>query len=185
VANVKGSAMASRVLWVGLGHGAAGEAALRDAVSPELREALDRGFAKATWYPFDQFIELNVAIDRLFGRGDLSLVKMLGRYSADANLTTIYRLFFKLGNPSWILSRALRLYSAHYDTGWAEVSTRGGTSAILRVRGVERPHRAHCLSLAGWAERSIELSGGKDTRCIEAKCRTNGDDYCQLDITWR
>jgi hypothetical protein len=62
VANVKGSAMASRVLWVRLGHGAAGEAALRDALSPELRDALDRGFAKAAWYPFEQFIELNVAI---------------------------------------------------------------------------------------------------------------------------
>ena len=31
---------------------------------------------------------------------------MLGRYGADANLTTIYRLFFKVGTVQWILARA-------------------------------------------------------------------------------
>jgi hypothetical protein len=184
VANVKGSAMTSRVLWVQLGHGAAGFDRLLAATSPELRASIERGFVKSRWYPFDQFIELNVAIDRVFGRGDLGLIKQLGRYGADANLTTIYRLFFKVGSPLWILGRSLRLYSAHYDTGWAEVATRGPTAAVLRIRGVDRPHRAHCLSVAGWAERSIELSGGKRATVEESKCRTLGDELCQLDVTW-
>ena len=184
MANVKGSALTSRVLWVRLTHGSAGEARLLGEVSPGLRAHVERGFAKARWYPFDQFIELNVAIDRVFGRGDLGLVKQLGRFGADANLTTIYRLFFKVGSPLWILSRTLRLYSAHYDTGWAEVTTRGANAAVLRIRNVEQPHRVHCLSVAGWAERSIELSGGKHAFVEESRCRTAGDELCQLDVAW-
>jgi hypothetical protein len=184
VANVKGSALSSRVLWVQLGHGAAGTDRLLAQCSPELRAVIAGGIEKARWYPFDQFIELNLLIDRLFGRGDLELVRMLGRHGADANLTTIYRLFFKVGSPLWILSRTLRLYSAHYDTGWAEVTTRGANAAVLRIRNVEQPHRVHCLSVAGWAERSIELSGGKHAFVEESRCRTAGDELCQLDVAW-
>jgi hypothetical protein len=184
VAHVKGSALASRVLWVELGHGAAGVAKVLEACSPELRGALQAGVAKPKWYPFEQFVELNTVIDRVFGNGDLGLVRELGRAGADANLTTIYRLFFKLGSVHWILGRAVRLWSAHYDSGFCEVATRGPKAAVLRIRGFATPHRAHCLSVAGWVERSIELSGGKRPIVEETLCRTRGDDFCQLDTTW-
>jgi hypothetical protein len=184
VANVKGSAMTSRVLWVQLEHGETGLNRLVAQCSPELRTFIENGFHKARWYPFEQFIELNIVIDRLFGQGDLALVRTLGRFGADANLTTIYRLFYKLGSVQWILGRAVRLWSAHYDSGYLEVATRGPKQAILRLRGFDTPHPAHCLAWSGWAERSIELSGGKRTMMMETKCRNKGDELCQLDATW-
>jgi hypothetical protein len=165
--------MTSRILWVELGHGAAGFDRLLAAVSPPLREQISRGFVKANWYPFEQFVELNETIDR-----------MLGRYSADANLTTIYRLFFKVGSVGWILGRAVRLWGAHYDAGYFEVATRGNRAAVLRLRGFPTPHRVHCDAVAGFVERSLELSGGKRPIVEESKCRTRGDDYCQFDANW-
>jgi len=182
--NVKGSALSSRVLWVELGHGAAGLARLTKQVSPGLRATIEGRIDKAKWYPFDQFVELNVTIDRLFGTGDLALVRELGRRGADANLTTIYRLFYKIGSVHWILGRGVRLWSAHYDSGYTEITTRGARGAVLRVHGFATPHQAHCLSVMGWVERSVELSGGKRPIVEEAKCRTRGDDLCQIDIKW-
>jgi hypothetical protein len=184
VANEKGSALTSRVLWVQLEHGDAGYQRMLHQVSPALKAAIETGIHKATWYPFEQFVELNLALDRLFGTGDMALVKELGRYGADANLKTIYRLFYKVGTVHWILGRAVRLWSAHYDSGYLEVATRGPKAAVLRLRGFATPHRAHCLSWQGWAERSIELSGGKAPIIEESLCRTRGDDLCQLDIVW-
>lgn len=184
MANVKGSALSSRVLWVQLEHGDAGYQRLLQQVSPELKATVEMGINKAKWYPFEQFVELNLVLDRLFGKGDLGLIKALGRYSADANLKTIYRLFYKVGTVHWILGRAVRLWSAHYDSGLCEVSTRGPRAAVLRVRGFATPHRAHCLSVQGWCERSIELSGGKRPILEETLCRTRGDELCQLDVTW-
>src|SRR5688572_20615288 len=73
VANVKGSALASRVLWVQLGHGEAGMQRLLAACSEDLRHSIEMGINKAKWYPFDQFVELNTVVDRLFGKGDFSL----------------------------------------------------------------------------------------------------------------
>ena len=184
MSNVKGSALTSRILWVQLGHGEAGMGRLKAQLSPELRSAIEQGINKAAWYPFDQFIELNTVTDRLFGRGDLGLVKDLGRYGADANLTTIYRLFFKVGTVQWILGRAVRLWSAHYDSGYCEIATRGPKAAVMRIRGFATPHVAHCMSVMGWTERSIELSGGKRPIVEESACRTRGDDHCRLDIAW-
>jgi hypothetical protein len=184
VANVKGSAPSSRVLWVQLEHGEAGFKRLLSQASPELRDSIEMGINKAKWYPFEQFVELNLVIDRLFGKGDLGLIRELGRFGADANLKTIYRLFYKVGTVHWILGRAVRLWSAHYDSGYCEVATRGPKAAVLRIRGFATPHPAHCLSVMGWAERSIELSGGKHPIMEESKCRTRGDDCCQLDVMW-
>lgn len=184
VANVKGSALSSRVLWVQLNHGAAGVDRLLPQCSTELRASIEGGIHKARWYPFDQFIELITTIDRLFGKGDLSLVPELARHGADANLTTIYRLFYKVGTTHWILGRAVRLWSAHYDSGYLEVLTRGPKTAVLRIRDFATPHPVHCMSVLGWAGRSIELSGGRDVKGEETKCRTRGDDWCQLESSW-
>ena len=117
--------------------------------------------------------------------GDLSLIKELGRHGADANLTTIYRLFYKVGSTQWILGRAVRLWSAHYDTGHLEVLLHAARSAIIRIHGFAMPDIAHCLSIAGWCERSIELSGGRSVTVSEPRCRTRGDAVCQLEATWR
>jgi hypothetical protein len=184
VPNVKGSALTSRVLWVQLEHGEAGYQRLLREVSPQLRDSLEPGIHKATWYPFEQYIELSVVLDRLFGTGDLSLVKQLGRYGADANLTTIYRLFYKVGTVHWILGRAVRLWNAHHDSGYCDVTTRGPKSVVFRVRGFATPHRVHCLSVQGWCERSIELSGGQSPVLTETLCRTRGDDLCQFECVW-
>ena len=183
-ANVKGSSMSSRVLWVELTHGGGGLTRLLAQCSPELRATIERGVQKAAWYPLSQFIELCEVIDRVFGTGDRTLVRELGRHGADANLTTIYRLFFKVGTVHWILGRAVRLWSAHYDTGYLEVMTRGPKSAVARVRGFATPHPVHCLSVEGWCERSVELSGGRGARVTETKCRNRGDDLCQMELTW-
>lgn len=182
---MKGSALASRLLWVTLGHGERGLESLERAVSPALAPVLVNGVHKARWYPFEQFIELNEVIDRLFGTGDLALVRELGRYGADANLRTVYRLFYKVGTVRWILGRAARLWGAHYDSGELRVISDVPCESTLEILGFATPHRVHCLSVAGWCERSVEISGGNQVRLEELECRAEGDDRCLLRVHWR
>jgi len=182
---VKGSALASRLLWVRLGHGEAGLERLEAAASPDLSPTLVNGVAMARWYPFAQFIELNELIDRVFGAGDLALVKELGKFGAEANLKTVYKLFYKLGTVRWILGRAARLWGAHYDAGEMHVVEERPGEGVLEIAGFDTPHRVHCLSVAGWAEKSVEISGGKEACVDELACRARGDDRCLLRARWR
>lgn len=185
MANVKGTAFSSRLLWVRLNHGQEGLERLAAAVDSGLAELLHEGAVMSRWYPFEQFVELNLAIDRMYGRGDLSLIKSLGRHGADANLTTIYRLFYKVGTVKWILARASRLWGLHYDSGNLYVDMYPGREVGLRIENFETPHQAHCLSVLGWAERSIELSGGADVKIVEIACRTRGGPACRFRAGWR
>ena len=181
---MKGSALTSRLLWVSLNHGEAGTARLAEAASPTLRAVVRQGASRATWYPFDMFVELNQKIDAVFGKGDLALVKELGRYGADANLTTIYRLFYKVGTVQWILSRASRLWGMHYDAGRMIVRAPGGREVELEIMDYDTPHAVHCLSVEGWIERSVELSGGKDVVLDELDCRARGGARCRMRVRW-
>ncbi len=185
MANVKGTAFSSRLLWVRLNHGQEGLERLAAAVDSGLAELLREGAVMSRWYPFEQFVELNLAIDRMYGRGDLSLIKSLGRHGADANLTTIYRLFYKVGTVKWILARASRLWGLHYDSGNLYVDMYPGREVGLRIENFETPHQAHCLSVLGWAERSIELSVGADVKIVEIACRTRGGPACRFRAGWR
>ena len=185
MANVKGSAISSRTLWVSLNHGDPGIAKVREALKPETRSILEGVVIKSRWFPFEAFVDLNEAIDRVFGTGDLAIVRQLGRFGADANLTTVYRLFYMVGTVKWILDRAARLWDLHYDSGKLLVVRHPGNEVELRIVKFATPHRAHCLSVCGWAERSVELSGGKDVKLVETACRAKGDDECCIHGSWR
>lgn len=182
---MKGSALASRLLWVRLGHGEAGLERLEHQASPELSPTLVNGVAMSRWYPFDQFIELNVLIDRLFGTGDLALVKELGKFGAEANLKTVYKLFYKVGTVRWILGRAARLWGAHYDSGEMQIVEERPGEGILEIVGFDTPHVVHCMSVAAWAEKSVEISGGKEAAVDDLQCRARGDARCLLRARWR
>jgi hypothetical protein len=184
MANVKGSAITSRLLWVRLHHGEEGDAKVRQALSPATRAIAGEPPHKARWYPFEAFVELNVVIDRLFGRGDLAVVKELGRYGADANLTTVYRLFYMVGTPKWIMDRAARLWDLHYDSGRLVIVRHPGNAIDMRIENFPTPHKTHCLSVTGWAERSLELSGARQLTIEESECRTSGGSACVLHAAW-
>ena len=184
MSNVKGSAFASRITWTKFNHGTHGLARLESASSPGLAKILQDGAVMSSWYPFELFVELNERIDTTFGQGDYALVKDLGRHGADANLTTIYRLFYKVGTVKWILARAARLWGLHYDSGHMLVTQSPGNEIELRIEDFDSPHRVHCLAVEGWAERSVELSGGHDVVLTELTCRASGDDTCRFRITW-
>jgi hypothetical protein len=185
MSNVKGSAFASRIRWVRLNQGEHGLERLCSQVEPELARVLRDGAVMAKWYPFDWFIALNLAIDEVFGTGDLGLVPALGRYGADAHLTTIYRLFYKVGTVKWILARAGRLWGMHYDSGALKVEAAPGKQVAMHIVDFDRPHRAHCLSVKGWCERSIELSGGSHVSIEELTCRARRESDCAFRATWR
>ena len=181
---MKGSALASRVNWVRLNHGPDGLERLCEAVSAPLCQSIRDGIKVASWYDFDAFVELNTTIDRLFAKGDGALIKELGRWGAEANLTTIYRLFYKVGTIRWVMARAARLWHMHYDDGRLTLKELAGNEIELSIEDFPTPHCAHCQSVLGWAEKSIELSGGEDPRASITACRHQGATTCRIRGRW-
>jgi hypothetical protein len=186
--HVKGSAITARLRYVRELYGEPGVRKVKGAMSDAGRACIDQKVMPHDWVEFDVFVELCSEIDRLYGAGDLALCRELGRFAAKVNLPTLYRIFYTLGSPRFILSRAARVWEVHYDSGRLEASFAERPplqTATITLRDFATPHRAHCLSVLGWAERSVELSGGAVTEAVESACRTRGDDVCRFSVTYR
>lgn len=185
VSNVKGRVLASRLTWVRLQHGPDALDRVRAAASPALAELLDAPVDVGRWYPQPLFVELNELVDRQLGAGDGALVKQMGKDAADASMTTIYRLFFKIGTVRWVMARAARLWHMHYDTGRVEVAEHGPRDMELHLIGVMEPSCTQCRAVQGWTERSVELSGGADVVTSLRTCRRDGAASCCISTRWK
>jgi hypothetical protein len=185
VPSVKGSAITSRIRYVRDRFGESALRRLKQNVSDVHRAQLEGKVLPHAWAPYDLFVEMNVQIDKLFGNGDLALCREMGRYSAEVNLPTLYRIFYKLGTPMFIFGKAARLWQVHYDSGQLVPVQESKDRVRLKIEGFAEPHRAHCLSVLGWAEQSIEISGAEVVDGKEDKCRTRGDEACELILEWK
>jgi hypothetical protein len=181
--NVKGTALRARLRFVEERGGVEGYRRFVEALSAETREIVDARVLASGWYPFSAFVEICEVIDRQLGAGDLMLCHELGRYGCDANLPTLYKIFFRMADVHYIVRRAAAAWRVNYDEGTMTVVEEGDHLVRMRME-VPTPHRAHCLSVRGWIVRAGELSGAKDVNVIES-CRIQGDPHCQFDLRWR
>ena len=181
--NVKGTALRARLRFVEERAGVEGYRRFLDALTPATRALIDARILASAWYPFGAFIEICEVIDRQLGAGDLALCHELGRYGCDANLPTMYKIFFRMADVHYIVKRAAAAWRVNYDEGTMSVISEGDHVVTLRME-VPTPHRAHCLSVSGWIVRAGELSGAKHVQ-IEERCRVLGDEHCQFELRWR
>ena len=185
MAQVKGSAILARLQFVETKFGREARERLVYSLSGASRDAVHAGVLPHQWAPYSLFIEVNVEIDRLFGKGDLALCYEMGRFGAEVNLPTLYRIFYRLGSPMFIFRKAARLWEVHYDSG--RIVPVQDAERIIRVKilDFDEPHRAHCLSVLGWAARSVEMSGATLVRADEERCRLRGDGACEMVCEWK
>jgi hypothetical protein len=179
---VKGSSLRARVRYCEMRGGEALRMVLA-ALHPDTRALVEAGMVPSRWYPFDAFVDLSLTIDRVLGTGDQRLCYDIGRFACDENLPTLYKIFFRISDPQYIIRRAASAFRAHFDQGSMTVVREDDHFVLLRM-DVPRPHRAHCASVLAWVMRAGELSGGKDVRAVE-RCRLRGDAACEFEVSWR
>ncbi len=187
MAQVKGTALAGRLKWVARHHGERG----LDAVLGKLqdREAArrlrDHGALKSAWYPFDLYIDLTETVDRVLGKGDGALHRTSAAQTAEDDLSTVYKLFFRLLQPMFIFQKASQIWRSYYDSGRLETSSPAKNVVEIEIAAFQTPRWAHCESVLGWAQRSVELTGVKDVRAEHLECRERGAARCRMRLSWR
>lgn len=136
-------------------------------------------------YPLELNLRLDdaIAAELYPGEPDRAFLEM-GRASADTNLNGPQRAFVRQGDPHYLLSLSETIYSYYYAQGRRTYDRSGPKSGVVTTYEAPPSSPADCLTVIGWYQRAIELSGGEDARVVEEKCRSRGHDRCEYRCVW-
>ncbi len=114
------------------------------------RLVLEDGILASAWYPMLLFLHFMQEVERQLTSQEPQVIRRMGQASAEYGIKGVYKVFFKIGSPEFIIGRAARVFGSYYDTGQIVVAeSRAGrpwsTSRASRVR----PSSASASS-AGW-----------------------------------
>ena len=185
MAKVKGSAVGATVAYLRIKLGDDGFARLVGTLPEQERTPFAKPVLESTWYEFDAMLALMRAAE---GKVPLppgrSLAWDMGRASADRGLNSVYRMFFKLADVSFICRKAASLYPALYDSGEMSLVANDAKSAAIRITGFDQPSKEFCDRAMGWMERTLELTGVKGIRMDHPTCAARGDAHCEYRGKW-
>jgi hypothetical protein len=183
--NIRGSSLAGRLRYVKKYHSqAALDQVLAVLKNRDLASKLQVGAVESAWYPLADFVDLVESIDRVLGKGDLAMVKPMAAQTAQDDFSGAYRIFFRLTSPSFVFGKAATIWSQKYDSGKLLTRQLGPTSFELEIVDFDTPHIAMCESIAGWAQRMLELTGAKKASCEHVECRTRKNPRCVWRMVW-
>lgn len=183
--HVKGAILGARLKFVrDRGGAAALEKVLARLPAPD-REILSGWILPISWYPLDLELRLDDAIADVLSPGDRAGIFVeMGRESAQANLTGAQAPFVKAGHPHFFLANVPRMYATYHSQGRRSYEKTSARSAVVKTFDAERVSQDDCLTVAGWLERALQLSGAGTPRVSEAQCRARGAPHCEYRCEW-
>jgi hypothetical protein len=157
----------------------------RAAASPPLRELfISSENPKGGWVDFGLFVEATVLADRLFGKGDLALAWEIGRFASGHAAGLWKRLIMRHIRPATVLGLTAGIWSQHHDGGRLVSRVLGSSGLHVSIVDFPTPHRAHCLSIGGWMQGSLEMGPRRAGQVRELGCRALGAPACDFQLTW-
>ncbi len=181
---VKGSAIISTLDFVNINYGKAGLKRILNVLDETDKKVLNETLFATFWYPLKTLINLSKAVDDEFGIGDLSFIRRLGSFSASHDLRTIYRIFYKIGSPQFVISRASQVFATYYDAGNLETIDSGKGFVILELIDFPEIDEVLIQRISGWIEKTLTLSGGENVKTIATIKEKAGKEYVEFNSKW-
>ena len=181
--NVKGAPVKSTIQYITrqLGDRAAAFAA---QLPPGIKEWFSSPILATKTYSAEDLARLMEAYARTVGGDSEAVYVEMGRASADYSLTTIHRMFLAIGTPEMMVPRGAAAWNSYYDQGTMKAMTEGPGTAVMQLTGIQLPHRAICLRIAGWMERFVDLASGRKAVILHTQCTLKGGSIEEWTGRW-
>jgi uncharacterized protein (TIGR02265 family) len=154
------------------------QAALPAAVAAEVD-----GILVSSWCKFESLVVLDRTIASIAGRDSNELMRELGRYSAQINLSTLYRAFDR-DDLHEFFRKSATLHRQFQDFGTCVYEQLGPTSGRISIRDAACFSPTYCASETGYLEQVIATHGGTAVSVSESTCRCVSDDHCTFELRW-
>ena len=180
--HVKGAMVRAHLKYVRDHHGEPAVARTVASLPPDIAAEVDTALA-STWCRFESLITLDRAIARVCNHDERTLMRELGRCSAQINLSTVYRAF-RRDDIHDFFRRGAALHRQFQDFGTTEYEQLAPTRGRISVRDATCYSPAYCASEAGYLEEVIAIHGGKEVTIMESSCICAHDAQCTFELHW-
>lgn len=160
---------------------------LMEGLRPEEAAVFKRKIIAIGDYPYPLFIDLIRLIDKLVGKGDLSVCRKLGLFSAKRDYESVYNLYKQSPRPEDLFRDAGVIWRSYY-TNAGEMKAEDVSFDRLEIRILNFPKMdpAHCKLMEGWMIQALTESGGRWVEEIrETQCPSRGGEFHQFVGKWR
>jgi hypothetical protein len=164
-----------------------GDDALRDVakrLDASVRPAFDGTILPFAWHSFGDLAAIDSAIIDGPMKGDMAQMKHFGETVARYDLSTLYKMLFKLGSPEFVIRRVAVVYRTYIRGGGVAAAEVKTGEALVRLTDGALPRYFCSHGVSGWFTAAIELSGGKEVNVRETECVHDGADHCAWHATW-
>lgn len=183
MAQVTGTAVVASLRYVKERFGGDALQRVLAALSDDERKVLDAGILASSWYPMPLFLRFMREAERQLAAQEDSVIRRMGAASAEYGIKGVYKIFFKMGSPEFVIGRAARVFGSYYDSGRIEVvETRAGR-AVLDLHGFEGAPQ-FCERILGWMEKTVQMAGARDLRSDHPQCVHRKDRACRFVGDW-
>lgn len=182
---VRGRAIPARRGYILRHHGESVLQSFLESLEPELRELLESPPLAFSWVNLSKLVALDCQLVDFVWGGRVSPMRQLHAEMAENDMTMAYKVLFKFGTPSFILSRIDLAYRHYFRPGGIDIVELTDSHAIGKLRGEALPMYMCTEALPGWTRAGVELSGGRNVAVLHTSCRHRGDTDCTWELSWK
>jgi len=135
---------------------------LLGSLSKESREIWDSALLVQREYPFEAYKEMITALTLELKSASNGEVASIYEYVADQSLNRVYKIFFQLSNPAFVIKNYPKLWERFFSAGKVEVSVSEKGHAILKFILPEIFLDWITPACLGYSRKAVEMAGGKD-----------------------
>jgi predicted hydrocarbon binding protein len=177
---VKGGIIRAHLEWVRQKHGQKGIDEILRRLPPPTAEEVRQVLA-SSWCAFESVVLLDRAIGDAFG-GEKT-IRELGRFSAQLNLSSTYRMFRRADIHDFF-ERSAALHNQFQDFGSEDYVRTGPQAGRITHREYSSFSPTYCESAGGYYEEAMKMHGAKQVSVEHPSCVGRGADHCVFELRW-
>jgi hypothetical protein len=157
------------------------------ALTPAQRRLFEEPVRRRDWYELEVYAQaIDIGARTLAPEDQKSYLVDLGRFVMDDGVNSLYRAFFAIASPSFVLRGSALLWGMFFKGSRLAIEGRGKTWVKTAIHDATFCTNTLCTSISGGMISALEHAGAKAVNLCEHRCRGEaaGHDSCRFHFTW-
>lgn len=158
-----------------------------EELTPVQRRLVDEEIRRWSWYDLATYSSvIEVAAKHLRPDDQEGFLHGLGAFVLDDGVNTLYRAFFAIASPSFVIRSSAMLWGMFFKGSKLKVVSRSRKHVNVVIVDAAFCTRALCVSIGGGMFSTLRHAGARDPRLEHHVCRSEGKtDRCEFNFSWR